>query len=75
MEWSGVRIQWRQEIVFSKKRRKEMVWTGSGANPASSSVGIGVKEAGFDADHPPPSSANVKIEWSYTTTPIYAYMA
>jgi hypothetical protein len=30
----------------------------------------GVKRSGRDADHSPPSSAEVKSVWSYTSTPI-----
>jgi len=29
----------------------------------------GVKWLGHEADHSPPSSAEVKIAWSYTSTP------
>jgi hypothetical protein len=40
------------------------VRTGSGAHPASCTVGTGGKaRPGRDADHPPPSSAEVKKEY------------
>jgi hypothetical protein len=47
---------------------------GSGAHPASYSIGtrgfsLGVKQPGCEADHSPPSSAEVKNAWSYTSTP------
>jgi len=50
------------------------VQTGSGAHPASYPVGTGVsfpgvKQPGCEADHSPPSSAEVQIEWSNTSTP------
>jgi len=57
------------------------VQTGSGAHPASSSMGtrgnfpLGVKQQGLEANHSPPSSAEVKIACSYTSTPQYAFMA
>jgi hypothetical protein len=35
----------------------------------------GVKQQGCDADHSPPSSAEVKKMWIYTSTPPYAFMA
>jgi len=38
-------------------------------------VSLGAKRQRRDADHPPPSSAEVKNEWSYTSTPQYAFMA
>jgi hypothetical protein len=31
-------------------------------------VFLGVKQVGLEADHPPPSSAEVKKAWSYTST-------
>jgi hypothetical protein len=34
-----------------------------------------VKEAGLKADHSPPSIAEVKNAWSYTSIPQYALMA
>jgi hypothetical protein len=30
--------------------------------------------AGLEADHSPPSSAEVKNAWSYTSTPQYVFM-
>jgi hypothetical protein len=38
-------------------------------------VSLGVKRPGREADHSPPSSAEVKDVWSYTSTPLYAFMA
>jgi hypothetical protein len=34
----------------------------------------GIKQQGHEADHSPPSSAEVKNEWSYTPTPPYVFM-
>jgi hypothetical protein len=34
-----------------------------------------VKRPGREADHSPPSSAEVKNAWSYTSTPQYVFMA
>jgi hypothetical protein len=49
------------------------VQTGPGAHPASCTMGTGsfpgVKRSGRGADHPPPPSAEVENEWSYTSTP------
>jgi hypothetical protein len=49
------------------------VQNGSGAHSASYPVGTGalslrVKRPGREADHSPPSSAEVKNAWSYTST-------
>jgi hypothetical protein len=35
----------------------------------------GVKRQGLEADHSPPTSAEVKKMWIYTSTPLYAFMA
>jgi hypothetical protein len=56
------------------------VQNGSGAHPASYTMGTrdsfpGVKRPGREADHSPPSSAEVKNAWSYISTPQYAFMA
>jgi hypothetical protein len=55
--WSGVRY---------------CVQIGSGAHPASypvisGALSLGVKRPGCDADHLPPSSAEVKNAWIYTS--------
>jgi hypothetical protein len=49
------------------------VQTGPGAHLATSTMGTesfpGVKRPGRDADHPPSFSAEIKKEYSYTSTP------
>jgi hypothetical protein len=37
-------------------------------------ISLGLKRSGREADHLPPSSAEVKNVWSYTSTPQYAFM-
>jgi hypothetical protein len=56
------------------------VQNGSGAHPASYPMDNrgsfpGVKRPGREADHSPPSSAEVKNAWSYNSAPQYAFMA
>jgi hypothetical protein len=56
------------------------VQNGSGTHQASNPMGTsgsfpGVKAAGREADHSPQSSAEVKNAWSYTSTPLYVFMA
>jgi hypothetical protein len=36
---------------------------------------LGVKQLGCEVDHSHPSSAKVKNAWSYTSTPIYNFIA
>jgi hypothetical protein len=58
--------------------KKDIKWSlqnGSGAHPVSYPMGtggalsLGVKRPGREADHSPPSSAEVKNAWNYTSTP------
>jgi hypothetical protein len=56
-----------------------LVQTGSGAHSASYPMGtgavfLGVKRPGHEADHSPPSSAEVKNVWSLTSTLQYNFM-
>jgi len=54
-------------------RFSAFVQIGSGAHPASYTMGtgsyLGVKQPGRGLDHPPPFSAEVKKEYNYTSTP------
>jgi len=51
------------------------VQTGSGAHPSSYSMGNRSSYTpGREADHLPPSSAEVKNTWSYTSTTPYVFM-
>jgi hypothetical protein len=57
-----------------------VVQTGSGAHPASYTMGTGdsfsgVKRPGREADHSPPTNAEVKKMWIYTSTPPHGFMA
>jgi hypothetical protein len=56
------------------------VQNGSGAQPASypmttGGLFLGIKVPGREADFSPPSSAEVKNAWSYTSTHQYVFMA
>jgi hypothetical protein len=74
---AGLRAGWSAgDGNFSLHHR---VQTGSGAHPASYSVpgalSLWVKWPGREVDHSPPSNAEVKKVWSYTSTPQYVFMA
>jgi hypothetical protein len=45
------------------------------SRPTSYPVGAGVKRPGSEADHSPPTSAEAKKTWIYTSTPPYAFIA
>jgi hypothetical protein len=57
-----------------------VVQTGYGVHPISYPMGTagsfpGVKRPGREADHLPPTSAEVKKTWIYTCAPPYAFKA
>jgi hypothetical protein len=59
--------------------RRHRVQTGSGAHPASyqmstGDIFLGVKRPWIEAEQSPPSSAETKYAWSYTSTPPYIFM-
>jgi hypothetical protein len=60
----------RQGIFFSPR-----VQTGPEAHPVSCPMGTEGPFPGGKADHSPPSSVEVKKEWSYTFTTPYVVMA
>ena len=56
------------------------VQTGPGAHPASCAKGIGslyraVKRPGRGVEHPPPLALRLEKEYSYTSTPLSAFIA
>jgi hypothetical protein len=69
--WAGrPRIDSRQRQGFSLRHR---VQTVSDSNPPSDSgvlgaFSLGVKQPGCETNHSPPSSAEVKNAWAYTST-------
>jgi len=70
----------RIDEACSNSQSSGSVQTGSGAHPPSypmdtGTLSPGVKRPGLEADHLPPSSAEVKNRWSYTSTPPYVLMA
>jgi hypothetical protein len=56
-----------------------IIQTGSGVHPTykmgTESSFREVKRQGREADHSPPTSAEVKKMWIYTSTPPYVFMA
>jgi hypothetical protein len=67
-----------QRRIFSLSHS---VQTDSGTHQASYLVDtvdffpLGVKRSGCDADRSPPSNAEFKNEWSYTSTPPYVLIS
>jgi hypothetical protein len=67
----GVRVPvWSR--IFSSPRRPDRLW----GLPSLLSTGYReVKRPKREADHSPPTSAEVKKTWIYTSTPPYVFMA
>jgi hypothetical protein len=81
VSWTAKRLE------FESRRGKEfsllqVIQTGSGVHQTSYpmgtgvlSLGRGVKRQGHEAEHSPPTSAEVKKMWIYASIPPYAFMA
>jgi hypothetical protein len=59
--------------IFSSPSRPDRLWGPIQRVPGALSPGV--KRPGHEADHSPPTSAEVKKMWIYTSTPTYAFMA
>jgi hypothetical protein len=73
----GSEFESREDQEFSLLRN---IQTGPGAHPVSYPMDnggpfSGVKRPRREADHSPPTSAEVKKTWIYTSPPLYAFMA
>jgi hypothetical protein len=72
----GVRVPVGQEFSLL-----HVLQTDSVAHPASyiqwvpGALSSGVKRSGREADHSPPTSAEIKKMWIYTSTTPYVFMA
>jgi hypothetical protein len=75
---SDVESQWGKEFSLL-----HVVQTGSGAHQSSyppiqwvpGAISPVVKRPGLEADYQPPTSAEIKKTWVYTSTPPYFFMA
>jgi hypothetical protein len=74
-----VLVYWFFFLLHSTEQKFSLlhiVQTGSGVHPTFYKMGTaGVKRQGREADHSPPTSAEVKKMWIYTSTPLYVFMA
>jgi hypothetical protein len=61
-------------FLFSTASRPALGPTQPTIQWVPGAISLGVKRPGCEADHSPPSSAEVKNAWSYTSTPQYAFM-
>jgi hypothetical protein len=64
-----------KNISFSMSSRPALGPTHHPIQCVSGTLSPGVKRPGCEADHSPPTNAEVKKIWIYTSTPPYASMA
>jgi hypothetical protein len=73
---SRVRFQGRMGIfLFITAFRTALRPTQPLIQGVAGAISLEVKRSGRETDHSPPSKAEVKNVWSYTSTPQYAFMA
>jgi hypothetical protein len=56
------------------EEEEEDVQTSSGAHPTSYPPSQGIKRPRREADHSPPTSAEIKNMWIYTSIPPYVFI-
>jgi hypothetical protein len=61
-------------FLFSKSSRLALRSTQPPIQWVPGALSTGVKQLGREVDHSPPTSAEVKKMWIYTSTPPYAFM-
>jgi hypothetical protein len=72
---------WAGQLGFKSQQGQEISCRpdlGSTQPPirwVSGALSLGVKRPRREADHSPPSNAEVKNMWSYTSSPLYIFMA
>jgi hypothetical protein len=68
--WWGVRVrQGLGILLFTSRFRPSLEPTQPPNQWVTGALSLGVKQRGREADHSPPSSAEVRNAWSYTSTP------
>jgi hypothetical protein len=72
----GVRVPLgSKNFLFSRLSRPALRSTQPPIQWVPGALSLGVKRPGLEVDHSPPTSAEVKKMWIYTSTPTYAFMA
>jgi hypothetical protein len=72
----GVRVlEGGKNFHFSMSPRPALGPTHPPIQRVPGALSPGVKRPGHEADHLPPTNAEVKKTWVYTSTPPYAFMA
>jgi hypothetical protein len=64
-----------KNFLFSRSSRPPLRSTQPPIQWVPGALSLGIKRRGLEVDHSPPTSAEVKKMWIYTSTPTYAFMA
>lgn len=72
--WIGLLRNWGSESSSAKKKLPHSVHVGSCAPVVIRDPFPGMKQHVRRSDHLPPSSAEIKNVWYYTSTPLYFFM-
>jgi hypothetical protein len=67
--WRRLRNEELGIFLFTTASRTALGSTQPPIQRLPGAFSLGVKQPGREADHSPPSSAEIKNEWSYTSTP------
>jgi hypothetical protein len=65
----------RLRTIATKRDKKVRIRIKPPIEWVPGALSLGVKRPGREADHSPPSSDEAKNEWSYASTPQYAFIA
>jgi hypothetical protein len=68
--WQGLGI-----LLFTTTSRMALGPTQPPIQWVPGALSLGIKQPGHEANHSPPSSAEVENAWSHTSTPQYVFMA
>jgi hypothetical protein len=75
-EGAGVRVPvGGKNFHFSMSSRAAVVPTQPPIHCVPGALSPGIKRPGREADHSPPTTAEVKKTWVCTSTPLYVFMA
>jgi hypothetical protein len=64
-----------KNFLFSTSSRQALGLNQPFIQSVLGAVSLGVKRQGHETDHSPPTSAEIKKMWIYSSTPQYVFMA
>jgi hypothetical protein len=73
-DWGSIPGRSRDLFLFASVSRADVGPTQPPVKSVSEAISRGLKQPGHEADYSPPPGAEVNV-WSYTSTPLYVFMA